>query len=131
MSKETIVSKGIAKEYIIGGAEQNHDSFRDLLTSMLTSPFKKFKTLGGQVSKENRFWALQGVDFTINQGDVVGVIGHNGAGKSTLLKVLSRITAPTKGELIIHGSVASLLEVGTGFHPELTGRETSTSMVRF
>ena len=74
-------------------------------------------------SDEEWFWALQDVSLTIEQGDIVGIIGSNGAGKSTLLKIMSRITAPTKGSIKINGRVASLLEVGTGFHPELTGRE--------
>ena len=71
----------------------------------------------------NSFYALEGISFEINEGDVVGIIGHNGAGKSTLLKILSRITLPSKGEAKIQGKVSSLLEVGTGFHPEMTGRE--------
>ena len=74
-------------------------------------------------SQQERFWALQDVSFQVNQGDIVGVIGRNGAGKSTLLKILSQVTAPTRGEVRIKGRIASLLEVGTGFHPELTGRE--------
>lgn len=123
MNKLSIKAQGLGKQYIIGGAEEQYDSFRDMLSNALASPFRKFRRLSGDVSEQNRFWALQDIDFEINQGDVVGVIGHNGAGKSTLLKVLSRITAPTKGKVEIHGRVASLLEVGTGFHPELTGRE--------
>lgn len=123
MAQTAIKVSGLGKQYIIGGAEQQHDSFRDLLASMLKAPFQKYKTLSGQVSKAKQFWALEDIDFSVEQGDIVGVIGHNGAGKSTLLKVLSRITAPTAGEVAIRGRVASLLEVGTGFHPELTGRE--------
>jgi len=123
MTKPAIKATGIVKQYKIGGAEQHYDSFRDMLGNVFKSPWKKFKALGGDVSKGNTFLALSDINFTINRGDVVGVIGHNGAGKSTLLKVLSQITAPTEGELTIYGSVASLLEVGTGFHPELTGRE--------
>ena len=78
--------------------------------------------VGGQPSN-NTIWALKGVSFEVEQGEVVGIIGRNGAGKTTLLKVLSRITEPTEGYADIHGRVGSLLEVGTGFHPELTGRE--------
>lgn len=123
---ETLVSiraRDIAKQYIIGGAEQKYESFRDMLNNAWRAPFEKAKKLSGKVEQSQQFWALKGIDFDINKGDIVGVIGHNGAGKSTLLKVLSRITTPTQGEIKIRGQVASLLEVGTGFHPELTGRE--------
>ena len=122
LKKKSIIAKGLSKQYIIGGKEQYYESFREYLISLLKSPFRKYKTLKGDVS-ENLFWALQDVSFDINEGEIVGVIGHNGAGKSTLLKILSRITMPTAGEVQINGRVASLLEVGTGFHPELTGRE--------
>ena len=76
-----------------------------------------------QVGSNKRFFALDGVSFNVQPGEAVGIIGHNGAGKSTLLKLISRVTAPTSGEIRLYGRVASMLEVGTGFHPELTGRE--------
>lgn len=123
MTQTAIKVTGLGKQYIIGGVEQQHDSFREMLANTLKAPFQKYKTLSGQVAQSEQFWALQDINFEVEQGDIVGVIGHNGAGKSTLLKVLSRITAPTIGEVAIRGRVASLLEVGTGFHPELTGRE--------
>ena len=123
MTDISIKVKSLGKQYILGGAEKNYDSFRELILGSLTSPFKKFKTLSGQVTQDKQFWALRNLDFEVKEGEVVGVIGHNGAGKSTLLKILSRITAPTEGQIEISGRVASLLEVGTGFHPELTGRE--------
>ena len=123
MADTSIKAEGISKQYIIGGAEQQYESFRELLLGMLISPFRKFKTLSGQVTQDRQFWALKDLNFEVKAGEVVGVIGHNGAGKSTLLKILSRITPPSNGQIEISGRVASLLEVGTGFHPELTGRE--------
>ena len=120
--KKSLIGKALGKQYIIGGAEQQYESFREYLIGFFLSPFRKYKTLKGDV-QENLFWALRDIDFEIEQREIVGVIGHNGAGKSTLLKILSRITMPTTGEVQIRGRVASLLEVGTGFHPELTGRE--------
>jgi len=128
--KAIIKATGLGKRYSLGGLERQHDTLRDMLTNALSSPFKRFKQLkyGTDKSSESlnpneHFWALKGVDFSISRGEIVGVIGHNGAGKSTLLKVLTRITTPTEGEVRMTGRVASLLEVGTGFHPELTGRE--------
>jgi len=123
VSKHAIQVEGLGKEYIIGGAEQRHDSFREMLTGSLTAPFRKLRKLGGSANEEERFWALKDVSFNVQQGEVLGIIGRNGAGKSTLLKVLSRITSPSEGRVVTRGRVASLLEVGTGFHPELTGRE--------
>lgn len=102
--------ENISKMYTLGST---HATLRESLASL----FGKKKT------DEHSFWALKGVNFTVMAGESIGIIGKNGAGKSTLLKILSRITLPTEGRVTIHGAVASLLEVGTGFHPELTGRE--------
>lgn len=115
--------QNLGKEYTIGSKEKGNETFREMLVSSLSAPFRRLAQLKGESEQEERFWALKDVSFEVQPGEVVGIIGRNGAGKSTLLKILSRITEPTQGEINIRGRVASLLEVGTGFHPELTGRE--------
>jgi len=115
--------EGLSKEYVLGGEAGKQRTFREMLMGAVTEPIKRLKRLQGSSEEQERFWALKDINFTVNEGEVVGIIGVNGAGKSTLLKVLSRITAPTKGQIQYKGKIASLLEVGTGFHPELSGRE--------
>lgn len=115
MTDLALSCENLYKRYEIGSSER----YQTLREALSRSPFRRFKTQNGN----DHIWALKDVSFEIKRGEVVGVIGLNGAGKSTLLKILSRITAPTRGCAVIHGRVGSLLEVGTGFHSELTGRE--------
>jgi lipopolysaccharide transport system ATP-binding protein len=121
-----ISCEGIGKRYWIGRQER-YRTLRDTLSEMARAPFRRLVSLGhSPTSKDNRkpeLWALKDVSLEVKHGEVLGIIGRNGSGKSTLLKILSRITKPTEGQAEIRGRVGSLLEVGAGFHPELTGRE--------
>lgn len=126
MEKPIIQVKNIGKKYNITHQKGGYVTLRDKITNVFINPFSFFKNKIKQITGigiKEEFWALKDINFEIKKGEVVGIVGQNGAGKSTLLKILSQITPPTTGEIKIHGTVGSLLEVGTGFHPELTGRE--------
>jgi lipopolysaccharide transport system ATP-binding protein len=114
----------LGKCYQLAHKSRNQGTLRDLLTELAIAPLRRMRQLKGRDDDSlEEFWALRDVSFDVRAGDVIGIVGQNGAGKSTLLKILSRIVDPTQGKVTLRGRVASLLEVGTGFHPELSGRE--------
>jgi lipopolysaccharide transport system ATP-binding protein len=128
MGNLAISVQNLSKRYRIGAKVRKSDTLFDKLSDTLLAPIKNFKEIRSlsrfeSIIENNVFYALKNLNFEVERGEVLGIIGHNGAGKSTLLKILSRITEPTEGEIKIYGRLSALLEVGTGFHPELTGRD--------
>lgn len=123
MSDVAVRVESLGKQYRIGAEQERYPTLRDAVAGAFRAPLRWFRRDGRGPSSPETFWALKDVSFEVKRGEVVGIIGRNGAGKTTLLKILSRITEPTGGHAEIQGRVSSLLEVGTGFHPELTGRE--------
>jgi len=128
MGNVAVRVEGLGKQYRIGQRQAAYRTLRETITDVVKSPFRRAGQLlrgqaYGAAGLQETIWALRDISFTVEHGEAIGIIGRNGAGKSTLLKILSRITEPTEGEVRLRGRVGALLEVGTGFHPELTGRE--------
>lgn len=122
MDQPIINVQNISKKFVLSHQQLPYETLRDKMTELAKKPLEVLRGRKIKTTKED-FWALRDINFSVQRGEVIGIIGPNGSGKSTLLKILSQITPPTTGEITLRGRVASLLEVGTGFHPELTGRE--------
>jgi len=121
--KPIVNVENVSKRYRIGGLQPGYMTFRETFGGIIAAPFRRLRGGANHTPARQTLWALRDINLTVQPGELVGVIGHNGAGKSTLLKILSRVTKPTTGRVALYGRVGSLLEVGTGFHPDLTGRE--------
>jgi lipopolysaccharide transport system ATP-binding protein len=122
VSDPAVTCRGVSKRYRIGAATAPYGRLTESISRAAGAPFRRLQA-GPRKQRGEHIWALRNVDLDVAHGEVLGIVGRNGAGKSTLLKILSRITVPTEGEVRLYGRVGSLLEVGTGFHPELSGRE--------
>jgi lipopolysaccharide transport system ATP-binding protein len=123
MARPIVQVERLSKSYRIGGLHPGYMTFREMFGGLVSAPLRRLRGDGARAPKSQTIWALKDVSFEVRPGETVGFVGRNGAGKSTLLKILSRVTRPTAGEAALYGRVGSLLEVGTGFHPDLTGRE--------